>query len=55
MPSGYLQSLLIHQTVYHGYWAMDITQVNPHFGSEDNLKQLVAECHRRDIWVMLDV
>ena len=40
---------------YHGYWAMDITQVNPYFGSEDDLKQLVTECHRRDIWVMLDV
>jgi len=40
---------------YHGYWAMDITAVNPHFGSEDDLKQLISECHKRDIWIMLDV
>ena len=40
---------------YHGYWAMDLTKVNPHFGSEDDLKELVNECHKRDIWVMLDV
>jgi len=40
---------------YHGYWAMDITKVNPYFGSEDDLKELVNECHKRDIWVMLDV
>jgi len=40
---------------YHGYWAMDITKVNPHFGTEEDLKQLVSECHKRDIWVMLDV
>ncbi|XP_065907536.1 uncharacterized protein [Dysidea avara] len=40
---------------YHGYWAMDITKVNPYFGSEDDLKELINECHKRDIWVMLDV
>lgn len=40
---------------FHGYWQKDITKVNPHFGSEDDLKELVEECHNRDIWVMLDV
>lgn len=40
---------------YHGYWQQDITQINPHFGSSDDLKELVNECHKRDIWVMLDV
>jgi alpha-amylase len=40
---------------YHGYWQQDITQVNPNFGSEQDLKNLVAACHNRDIWVMLDV
>ncbi len=37
------------------YWQQDITQINPHFGSSDDLKELVNECHKRDIWVMLDV
>jgi len=40
---------------FHGYWQKDITKINPHFGSEQDLKNLVDECHKRDIWVMLDV
>lgn len=40
---------------YHGYWQRDITKINSHFGSSDDLKDLVSECHKRDIWVMLDV
>lgn len=40
---------------YHGYWQQDITQINPNFGSPADLKELVTECHKRDIWVMVDV
>lgn len=40
---------------YHGYWAQDFYQVNPHFGSQSDLVQLVDECHRRGIWVMADI
>jgi len=40
---------------YHGYWVDDWTRVNQHFGTEDDLKELVEESHKRDIWVMLDV
>jgi len=40
---------------YHGYGALDWTKVNEHFGSEQDLKDLIAACHARDIWVMLDV
>jgi len=40
---------------YHGYWQDDMTSLNPHFGTEQDLIDLVTECHRRDIWVMLDV
>ena len=40
---------------YHGYWQKDISQINPHFGTSDDLKALVKACHKRDIWVMLDV
>jgi hypothetical protein len=38
---------------YHGYWAQNIYQVNPNFGTEQDLLQLVQECHSRDIWVMV--
>jgi alpha-amylase len=40
---------------YHGYWQMDINQINSHFGTESDLESLVKECHNRGMWVMLDV
>lgn len=40
---------------YHGYWARNWEQLNQHFGDEQALKNLVSECHKRDIWVMVDV
>jgi alpha-amylase len=40
---------------YHGYWLKDLWQVNAHFGTEKDLKNLVKECHKRDIFVMVDI
>ncbi|KAI3650993.1 hypothetical protein MP228_004474 [Amoeboaphelidium protococcarum] len=40
---------------YHGYYAQDFYSLNRHFGTAKDLKRLVQECHKRDIWVMLDV
>ena len=40
---------------YHGYWARNWYSVNNHFGSEDDLKNFVDECHKRGIWVMVDI
>eukprot|EP01022_Parablepharisma_sp_SALTPOND_P029956 TRINITY_DN74_c0_g2_i2.p1 TRINITY_DN74_c0_g2~~TRINITY_DN74_c0_g2_i2.p1 ORF type:complete len:465 (-),score=24.10 TRINITY_DN74_c0_g2_i2:75-1469(-) len=40
---------------YHGYWARDWSKLNDHFGSENDLKDLINECHRRNMWVMVDV
>ena len=40
---------------YHGYWADDFYALDPRFGSEEDLKQLVAACHKRGIRVLLDV
>ena len=40
---------------YHGYWQRNIHDINPHFGTNDDLHRLVQECHSRGIWVMLDV
>jgi alpha-amylase len=40
---------------YHGYWALDLEKVNPFFGSEQDLLALVAACHARNMYVMLDV
>ena len=40
---------------YHGYWAQNIFEINPHFGTKEDLKSLVTACHDRDVWVMVDV
>ncbi|MEV6973314.1 pullulanase-type alpha-1,6-glucosidase [Kitasatospora sp. NPDC093806] len=40
---------------YHGYWITDFTQVDPHFGTNEQLKQLIAEAHARGIKVFFDV
>ncbi|MFC4150422.1 pullulanase-type alpha-1,6-glucosidase [Micromonospora mangrovi] len=40
---------------YHGYWITDFTQVDPHFGTNEELKQLVKLAHQRGIKVYLDV
>lgn len=34
---------------YHGYWAQNFYEVNPYFGTEDDLKNFIAECHDRDV------
>jgi len=40
---------------YHGYAATNIYEINPYFGTADDLKNLVKACHAQDIWVMVDV
>jgi len=40
---------------YHGYWITDFTQIDPHFGTNADLKALVEEAHRRNIKVIFDI
>ncbi|KAG9124675.1 hypothetical protein FRC07_010661 [Ceratobasidium sp. 392] len=40
---------------YHGYWIEDISQLNPHFGTADDLKGLSTELHARGMYLMVDV
>ena len=40
---------------YHGYWAIDLQRLNPHFGDLATLRRLVDECHARGIKVVLDI
>ena len=39
---------------YHGYHNIDIDKINPNFGTDQELKDLITECHNNDIWVILD-
>lgn len=40
---------------YHGYWITDFTRVDPHFGTNEQLKELIAKAHARGIKVFFDV
>jgi len=40
---------------YHGYWIIDFTSVDPHFGSEADLHALVDAAHARGMKVYLDI
>lgn len=39
---------------YHGYWTYDFYDIDPHFGTMEELKHLVDEAHKKDIKVLLD-
>lgn len=40
---------------YHGYWITDFTQIDPHLGTNDDLKTLVEEAHKRNMKVIFDI
>ena len=40
---------------YHGYWAVDLTKPNLHFGDLNALRSLVAAAHDRDMLVVIDI
>lgn len=40
---------------YHGYWIVDFTTLDPHFGTTDELETLIEEAHSRDIKIFLDI
>jgi hypothetical protein len=40
---------------HHGYWVVDFTEIDPHFGSNDDLKSLINAAHQRDIKVFFDI
>ncbi|MRX73493.1 alpha-amylase [Bacillus lacus] len=39
---------------YHGYWISDFMKVEEHFGTLDDMKELVEKAHERDMKIILD-
>ncbi len=50
VPGGWFE-----HCAFHGYWADDFTKLDPHYGSEADLKALVDAAHARGMKVLLDV
>lgn len=40
---------------YHGYWILDFTEIDPHLGSNADLKHFIAQAHKRNIKVFFDI
>ncbi|MFI1505690.1 pullulanase-type alpha-1,6-glucosidase [Streptomyces sp. NPDC020597] len=40
---------------YHGYWITDFTQVDPHFGTDKDLRTLISKAHAKGMKVFFDV
>ncbi|MBB19574.1 MAG: alpha-amylase [Rickettsiales bacterium] len=40
---------------HHGYWIVDFTEIDPHFGSNNDLKSLIAAAHKKGIKVFFDI
>src|SRR5215218_10618006 len=40
---------------YHGYWITDFTQIDPHLGTNDDLRALIDAAHRRGMKVYFDI
>ncbi|MFD2671411.1 alpha-glycosidase [Marinicrinis sediminis] len=45
---------LFESPTNHKYDTIDYMKIDPQFGDEEKLKELVRECHQRDMKVMLD-
>lgn len=40
---------------YHGYWVLDFTQLDPHLGSNDDLKAFIDAAHGKNMKVFFDI
>jgi len=53
--SPVFKNRLEQNDTYHGYGIQDFLQVDPRFGSKEDLRDLVREAHGRDMVVILDI
>ena len=40
---------------YHGYWILDFTEIDPHLGTNDDLKAFIDAAHKENIKVFFDI
>ena len=42
-------------TGYHGYWVLDFTEIDPHLGTNADLKSFINHAHEKNIKVFFDI
>eukprot|EP00727_Mastigamoeba_balamuthi_P000279 m51a1_g10248 putative alpha amylase catalytic region (850) ;mRNA; r:46522-49700 len=55
ITSLWITPFLKHNGDYHGYCVTDYTEVDPGFGTADELRELVRQAHARGIRIVMDV
>jgi glycosidase len=50
-----ISNLYGHSSAYHGYWILDYEQVDPHLGTNQEFKDLIADAHSRGIKIFMDI
>lgn len=40
---------------YHGYWSQDLYKLNDHFGTQEDLQNLISALHKRGMFILVDV
>ncbi|KAJ7259649.1 glycoside hydrolase family 13 protein [Mycena rebaudengoi] len=50
-----LQGKTAEGEAYHGYWPRNMYALNPHFGTEQDLHDLIAALHNRNMYIMVDI
>lgn len=50
-----LKETTIYGQAFHGYWVQNLYELNANFGSAADLKNLSAELHKRDMYLLVDV
>lgn len=53
-PFGYYQPMKTKFAGYHGYWPVSSSRVDYRFGTNQELKELVADAHKKDMNILLD-
>ncbi|MCR4632896.1 MAG: hypothetical protein K5648_02080 [Erysipelotrichaceae bacterium] len=46
---------IFYSPSYHKYDVIDYYRIDPSFGTQDDLDELISECHKRNVLVILDI
>jgi len=49
------QAMQTGSSGYHGYWILDFTEIDPHLGTNAELKHFIDQAHQRNMKVFFDI